>query len=70
MNSKIVTLGRQSLTQSKKNLDIREKIQIHVNALQILLRKELDILNSIEEQKKFIKQYEKEINSKKNKTNS
>jgi hypothetical protein len=65
LNNKILSLGRQSLTQSKENLDLREKIEININALQDLLKKEVDFLSQLESQKKYIQEHEKEINTKK-----
>ena len=64
LNNKILSLGRQSLTQSKENLDLREKIQININALQELLKKEVNSLQESESQKKYIQEHEKEINTK------
>ena len=65
LNDKILSLGRQSLTQSKENLNLREKIQININALQDLLKKEVDFLSQLESQKNYIQEHEKEINTKK-----
>jgi GTP-binding protein EngB required for normal cell division len=65
LNDKILSLGRQSLTQSKENLNLREKIQINIDALQALLTKEVDFLYQLESQKNYIQEHEKEINTKK-----
>lgn len=62
---KITSLKRKSLKLSKENLDLREKIKIRCSALEDLLREQMDKLGEIEEQKNFIEQNEKEINSKK-----
>ena len=63
LNDQILSLGRQSLTQTKENLDLREKIQININALQDLLKKE--VLSQLESQKKYIQEFEKEMKIKK-----
>ena len=61
LNDQILSLGRQSLTQTKENLDLREKIQININALQELLTKEVELESQLESQKNYIQELEKEM---------
>ena len=60
---KINSLDRKSLQLSKKNLDLREKIRIRCSALEELLKSQMDKLGEIDDQKKFIEDNEKKINS-------
>ena len=60
---KIISLKRNSLTQSKQNLLLREKIEMQSKALLELLRLQMDKLAEIEAQRKYIKENEKKINN-------
>lgn len=60
---KIISLKRNSLTQSKDNLILREKIEMQSKALLELLRMQMDKLAEIDDQKKYIEDNKKKINS-------
>ena len=60
---KIISLNRNSLTQSKDNLLLREKIEMQSKALLELLRMQMDKLVEIEDQKKYIEENQKKINN-------
>ena len=62
---RIITLNRNSLTQTKKNLDLRAKIEMKSKALLELLRMQMDKLGAIKDQKEYIEANEKGINEKK-----
>ena len=64
---RITSLNRNSLQQSKENLNIRAKIEMKCKALTELLRMQMDKLVEIEDQKKYIKENENKINSKETK---
>lgn len=60
---KIISLNRNSLTQSKENLLLREKIEMQSKALLELLRLQMDKLAEIDAQRKYIEENEKKINN-------
>jgi predicted GTPase len=59
---KIISLHRNSLTQSKENLILREKIEMQSKALLELLKMQMDKLAEIDDQKKYIEENKKKIN--------
>ena len=63
--NKIISLNRNSLTQSKENLLLREKIEMQSKALLELLKMQMDKLAQIDYQKNFIEENKKQINENK-----
>ena len=61
---RIVSLNRNSLTQTKQNLDLRAKIELKSKALLELLKMQMDKLVEIGDQKTYIAENEKAINKK------
>ena len=61
---RISSLNRNSLTQSKQNLILREQIEMKGKALLELLKNQMDKLVEIEDQQKYISENEKNINKK------
>ena len=58
---KIISLHRSSLTQSKENLILREKIEMQSKALLELLKMQMDKLVEIDYQKKYIEEHKKKL---------
>lgn len=64
--NKIDTLTRKSLSQSKEVLETRKKVEIHVQALKRLLKQQMDKVNELNNQKKFIQENQNVIINQKN----
>ena len=59
---RIISLQRNSLTQTKQNLELRALLELKNKALMQLLRDQMDKMAQIEDQKKYISENEQKIN--------